>query len=144
MRRAISKKERSCDFTGGLRLDDQQRHSRRHQNGVDEKTAQAIYDEILDFANYAFNKAHAVCYAKVSLTRPISSATIPNGIGGAHDRVGQRQKNFQSTSQSARTWALRCCRRISTSQRDNFTVVKGESRFGLVAVKTSARVLSAK
>ncbi len=35
-------------------------------NGVAEAAAQQIYDEILDFANYAFNKAHAVCYAKVS------------------------------------------------------------------------------
>ena len=35
-------------------------------NGVTEAAAQSIYDEIVDFANYAFNKAHAVCYALVS------------------------------------------------------------------------------
>ena len=35
-------------------------------NGVSENVAQSIYDEIVDFANYAFNKAHAVCYAVVS------------------------------------------------------------------------------
>ena len=34
--------------------------------GVAEAAAQSIYDEIVDFANYAFNKAHAVCYAVVS------------------------------------------------------------------------------
>ena len=34
--------------------------------GVSEAAAQSIYDEIVDFANYAFNKAHAVCYAVVS------------------------------------------------------------------------------
>ena len=34
--------------------------------GVSESVAQSIYDEIVDFANYAFNKAHAVCYAVVS------------------------------------------------------------------------------
>ena len=34
--------------------------------GVPEAAAQSIYDEIVDFANYAFNKAHAVCYAVVS------------------------------------------------------------------------------
>ena len=34
--------------------------------GVSEAAAQSIYDEIVDFANYAFNKAHAVCYAYVS------------------------------------------------------------------------------
>ncbi|MBQ8834691.1 MAG: DNA polymerase III subunit alpha [Oscillospiraceae bacterium] len=35
-------------------------------HGVSEQVAQSIYDEIVDFANYAFNKAHAVCYAVVS------------------------------------------------------------------------------
>ncbi len=35
-------------------------------HGVSEEVAQSIYDEIVDFANYAFNKAHAVCYAVVS------------------------------------------------------------------------------
>lgn len=35
-------------------------------NGVSEGVAQSIYDEIVDFANYAFNKAHAVCYAVVA------------------------------------------------------------------------------
>ena len=35
-------------------------------NGVSETVAQSIYDEIVDFANYAFNKSHAVCYAVVS------------------------------------------------------------------------------
>ncbi len=35
-------------------------------NGVSETAAQSIYDEIVDFANYAFNKAHAVCYAVVA------------------------------------------------------------------------------
>ena len=33
---------------------------------MSETAAEAIYKEILDFANYAFNKAHAVCYAKVT------------------------------------------------------------------------------
>ena len=35
-------------------------------HGVPEQVAQSIYDEIVDFANYAFNKAHAVCYAVVA------------------------------------------------------------------------------
>ena len=35
-------------------------------NGVPESTANSIYDEILDFASYAFNKAHAVSYAIVT------------------------------------------------------------------------------
>ncbi|MTK06854.1 MAG: DNA polymerase III subunit alpha [Hungatella sp.] len=35
-------------------------------NGVDEKTANQIYDEMIDFAKYAFNKSHAAAYAVVS------------------------------------------------------------------------------
>ena len=36
------------------------------RRGVPENIAASIFDEILDFANYAFNKAHAVCYAVVA------------------------------------------------------------------------------
>ncbi len=35
-------------------------------NGIDEKTANQIYDEMIDFAKYAFNKSHAAAYAVVS------------------------------------------------------------------------------
>ena len=35
-------------------------------NGIPEQTAEAIYQDIYDFANYAFNKAHAVSYAVVA------------------------------------------------------------------------------
>ncbi len=36
------------------------------RNGIDEKTANKIYDEMIDFARYAFNKSHAACYAVVT------------------------------------------------------------------------------
>ena len=35
-------------------------------NGIDEKTANKIYDDMIDFAKYAFNKSHAAAYAVVS------------------------------------------------------------------------------
>ena len=35
-------------------------------NGIDEKVAHKIYDEMIDFAKYAFNKSHAAAYAVVS------------------------------------------------------------------------------
>ncbi len=34
--------------------------------GIDEKTASGIYDTMMDFAKYAFNKSHAACYAVVA------------------------------------------------------------------------------
>ena len=69
IRRAISKKkmkvieaERKVFVYG----DQEQNISGAIAKGVSEQAAQSIYDEIVDFANYAFNKAHAVCYAVVS------------------------------------------------------------------------------
>ena len=69
IRRAISKKkmkvieaERKVFVYG----DPQQGITGCIGHGVSEAAAQSIYDEIVDFANYAFNKAHAVCYAVVS------------------------------------------------------------------------------
>lgn len=35
-------------------------------NGIDETVAGKIYDDMIDFAKYAFNKSHAACYAVVS------------------------------------------------------------------------------
>ena len=35
-------------------------------NGIDEKVANSIYDSMVDFAKYAFNKSHAAAYAVVS------------------------------------------------------------------------------
>ena len=35
-------------------------------NGIPEKVASQIYDDMMDFAKYAFNKSHAACYAVVS------------------------------------------------------------------------------
>ena len=36
------------------------------QNGIDERVANGIYDSMVDFAKYAFNKSHAAAYAVVS------------------------------------------------------------------------------
>ena len=69
IRRAISKKkmkiieENRKVFVYG---DPEQGISGAVSKGVPESVAQSIYDEIVAFANYAFNKAHAVCYAVVS------------------------------------------------------------------------------
>ncbi len=69
IRRAISKKKQKVidaerqTFVYG---DEKQNIPGCIRNGVSESVAQSLYDEIVDFANYAFNKAHAVCYAVVA------------------------------------------------------------------------------
>ena len=70
IRRAMSKKKAVCHRCGAaeFRL---RRFRARHQgcvaNGIDEKAANSIYDSMVDFAKYAFNKSHAAAYAVISV-----------------------------------------------------------------------------
>ena len=58
-------------------------------NGVPEDVAGSIYDEIVDFANYAFNKAHAVSYAFVTYRTAYMKCHQPARVygGAAHERA---------------------------------------------------------
>ena len=55
------------------------------KNGIDEKTANKIYDEMIDFAKYAFNKSHAAAYAVVSYQTGIPEILLSGGIHGSTD-----------------------------------------------------------
>ena len=69
IRRAISKKKQKI-IEGDRRVfvygDAAQGIPGAVANGIPEAVAQSIYDEIVDFGDYAFNKAHSVCYAMVA------------------------------------------------------------------------------
>lgn len=72
VRRAMSKKkhdvmarEREC-FIHGIVEDGQVVVPGAVRNGVSAKTANKIFDEMMDFASYAFNKSHAAAYAVVA------------------------------------------------------------------------------
>ncbi|MBR3325003.1 MAG: DNA polymerase III subunit alpha [Clostridia bacterium] len=47
------------------------------RNGIDEKSANKIFDEMSEFAKYAFNKSHAACYAVVSYQTAYLKAYYP-------------------------------------------------------------------
>lgn len=73
VRRAMSKKkadvmkrEREYFIHGLVRDDGTLECEGAMRRGVDEKTANAIFDEMVDFAKYAFNKSHAAAYALVA------------------------------------------------------------------------------
>ena len=73
VRRAMSKKkagimekERENFVHGIVREDGSIECAGAVRNGIDEKTANAIFDEMAGFAAYAFNKSHAAAYALVS------------------------------------------------------------------------------
>ena len=55
-------------------------------NGIDEKAANSIYDSMVDFAKYAFNKSHAAAYAKISVQTAWLKKLLSGRIyGSAHD-----------------------------------------------------------
>ncbi len=72
VRRAMAKKKHSVMekereiFIHGLVEDGVRVIDGAVNRGVEETTANAIFDYLIDFANYAFNKSHAACYATVA------------------------------------------------------------------------------
>ncbi len=47
------------------------------RNGIDEESANKIFDEMAEFAKYAFNKSHAACYAVVAYQTAYLKAYYP-------------------------------------------------------------------
>lgn len=47
------------------------------RNGIDEKSANKIFDEMIDFAKYAFNKSHAAAYAVLAYQTAYLKAYFP-------------------------------------------------------------------
>ena len=81
-------------------------------NGVPEDVAGSIYDEIVDFANYAFNKAHAVSYAFVTYRTAYMKCHHPREYMRRCSRACSiTARRSPSISPSAATWASSSCRR---------------------------------
>ena len=107
------------------------------KRGVDEKVANHIFDEMMDFASYAFNKAHAACYAVTTYRTaylkhyfPVEFlAAIINGYMGNSDSVAEYVY-------SARRSGIKVYGPDVNTSRPRFSVENGAIRFGLAAVKT--------
>jgi DNA polymerase-3 subunit alpha len=104
--------------------------------GVPEDVADSIYDEILDFASYAFNKAHAVCYAFVANWTAYMKRHYPREYMAA-----LLTSVLDSSTKVAEYIAA--CRELGVqilppdvNESDaDFTVAGEHIRFGLVAIK---------
>ena len=110
------------------------------KNGIDEKTANKIYDEMIDFAKYAFNKSHAAAYAVVSYQTAylkyyypveymaaLMTSVIENPSKVAEYIYSCRQMNIQILSPDIN-------RGIG-----NFSVDGNNIRYGLTAIKSIGR-----
>ena len=111
-------------------------------NGIREQVAQSLYDEIVAFANYAFNKAHAVCYAVVSYQTAYLKCHYP------HQYMAALMTSVLDSATKVSGYIAECKELgIATlppdinHSEDNFTVEGNAIRFGLGAVKNVGRGL---
>lgn len=107
------------------------------KNGIDEKTANKIYDEMIDFAKYAFNKSHAAAYAVVAyqtaylkyyypveFMAALMTSVIENPSKVAEYIYACRQMNIQILPPDINQGVAR------------FSVDGGNIRYGLAAIKS--------
>ena len=105
-------------------------------HGVSEKVAQSIYDEIVDFANYAFNKAHAVCYAVVSYQTAYLKCHYPRQYMAAlMTSVLDSAVKVSGYIAECKELGIPVLPPDINHSEDHFTVEGGSIRFGLGAVK---------
>jgi len=109
-------------------------------NGIPEDIAQAIYDEIYDFANYAFNKAHAVCYAVVAYQTAWFKFYYPKEYMAALlTSVLDSQNKVPVYIGECREMGIALLPPDVNRSTDSFTVEEGGIRFGLGAIKNIGR-----
>jgi len=111
-------------------------------NGVSEAAAQSIYDEIVDFANYAFNKAHAVCYAVVSYQTAYLKCHYPHQYMAAlMTSVLDSATKISGYIAECKDMSIPVLPPDINHSEDKFTVEGENIRFGLGAVKNVGRGL---
>ena len=110
--------------------------------GVSEAAAQSIYDEIVDFANYAFNKAHAVCYAVVSYQTAYLKCHYPRQYMAAlMTSVLDSATKISGYIAECKEMGIPVLPPDINHSDDHFTVEGNAIRFGLGAVKNVGRAL---
>jgi len=106
------------------------------KNGVSAEAANKLFDEMMDFASYAFNKSHAACYAVVAYRTAYLKlyykaefmAALLNSFIGSVDDVSRYVY-------AARNAGIRILPPDVNRSGARFTVEDGAIRFGLCAVR---------
>ena len=145
MRRAISKKKEKvilAEQKAFVYGDNERGIPGAIANGVPEAAAQTIYKDILDFANYAFNKAHAVCYAKVTYETAYLKCHYPKEYMAALlTSVLDNTDKAVGYIAECREMGIALLHPDINRSEDKFTVEPEGIRFGLGAVKNIGRGL---
>ena len=139
IRRAMSKKKHSvidAERVAFIHGDPERGIAGAVANGVSEAVASSIYDEILDFASYAFNKAHAVSYAIVAYrTAYMKRHYAPQYMAALLTSVLDSSTKVAEYIAECRELGIQLLPPDVNESDANFTVSGGNIRFGLVAIK---------
>lgn len=105
-------------------------------NGIPEATANAIYDQMIDFAKYAFNKSHAAAYAAVSMQTAYMKAHYPlEFAAGLLTSVMDKTEKLVAYREEYEKKGLRLQKPDVNKSGRNFTAVGDEIIFGLASIK---------
>lgn len=131
LRRAVSKKKREI-------LEKERGHFHKGclKKGYDETTAQQVYDLIVRFANYGFNRSHAVAYSVIAYWLAYLKANFPLYFTAAllSSVVGNEDKTAQYIGEAKQKQMKILPPSINRSSY-NFQVEDGKIRFSLVPIK---------
>lgn len=106
-------------------------------NGIDEKTANKIYDEMIDFAKYAFNKSHAAAYAVVSYQTAWLKYYYPvEFMAALMTSVIDNPGKVSEYIYSCRQMGIKILPPDINKGEGSFSVDSGNIRYGLAAIKS--------
>ncbi len=143
VRRAMSKKKESVmakerqNFVYG---NDEEGVKGCIRNGIDEQTANRIFDEMTDFARYAFNKSHAACYAVVAYRTAYLKYYYPREFFAAlMTSVMENTSKVSEYVLTCRQMGIRILPPDINEGEGGFTVSGDSIRYGLAAIKSIGR-----
>ena len=114
------------------------------QRGVSSENAQEIFDEMVSFANYAFNKSHATAYGVISYRTAYLKAHYPAEYFAALlTSVLDSTTKLRSYIADAQKHGVNVLSPDINQSSADFSVVGGNIRYGLLAIKNVGRTFAA-
>ena len=107
------------------------------KNGIDEKVANKIYDEMIDFAKYAFNKSHAAAYGVVSYQTAYLKYYYPvEFMAALMTSVIENPSKVAEYVYACRGMDIQILPPDINRGYSDFSVDSGQIRYGLAAIKS--------
>ncbi len=111
-------------------------------NGIDEATANKVYDEMIDFAKYAFNKAHSTCYAVVAYQTAYLKYYYPvEYMAALMTSVIDNVSKVTEYIFTCKSMGIKILPPDINESESGFSVKNGAIRYGLCALKSVGRVV---